>query len=410
MNRTAFPARTMLTALACLPLLCGLLVHSGCGGGGSAAPKAAPAAPAVTIAGTLTGTPAAPQFNQQPVQAASAAVTVNGAPATVARLQPGVVLQGKATRSATGITLQSADVMTELKGPISAINLSGATLTVLGTTVTVNALTLLQQEQADHTFTDLTFADFAVGDVVAVFGTRQAAGDILATRIEREAPGAGGESEARGVVSGLDTTAKTFSLGALLVTYGSATVTGTLADGIRVEVEGALSGTTLAATKVHVELHAEGSEVEASGALSGLDATAKTFSLLTFKVDYSGALVEGTLTEGATVEVEGAMSATDPTLLVAVKVEVRFPKMGNGASDQEAKGPITALGAADLTLTVNGTVYWTDAQTLLLDHDTATGFAQLVVGDRVQVRALSTRTNAAGQPYAARVERKNNGA
>jgi hypothetical protein len=122
-------------------------------------------------------------------------------------------------------------------------------------------------------------------------------------------------------------------------------------------------------------------------------------------VDYSHATVEGTLTAGSTVEVEGALSATDPTVLVAVKVEVRFPSMGNGASDEAAKGPITALNA-DLTLAIGGVVYWTDAQTLILDHDAPVGFAQLKVGDLVEVRALSTRTNPAGQPYAARIEKE----
>ncbi|NWJ40990.1 MAG: hypothetical protein HXX12_08465 [Geothrix sp.] len=411
MKRHAHLIRTTLTAFTFLPVLCGLLALSACGGGGSTAQQPPPAS-SMRVAGTLTGTSTTPQFNQQPVKVASAIVTVNGQAATTARLQPGVVILGRATRTAQGITLQSADVQSELKGPISALSLTAGTMTVLDTLVTVNALTRLEQEGADHTFTDLALADFAVGDLVSVFGTRQAAGDLLATRIEREVPGAGGESEARGVVSALDATAKTFTLGALLVSYGSATVTGTLADGIRVEVEGALSGTTLTATKVHVEdgmEGGEGGEAEVSGALSSLDATAKTFSLLSFKVDYSHAVVEGVLAEGATVEVEGAVSTTDPTLLVAVKVEVRFPKMGNGASDTEAKGPITALNATDLTLTVGGTVYWTDAQTLILDHDAPLGFAQLLVGDRVQVRALSTRTNAAGQPYAVRVERKNDG-
>lgn len=397
-----------------LPLvLGGLLALIGCGGGGSGSAKPSSSAPAMTIAGTLTGTPTALQFNQQPVQVASASVTVNGHPATATRLQPGVVVQAKATRTAQGLTLQSADVLTELKGAITAINLTAGTLTVLDTVVTVNALTRMEQELPDHAFADLTLADFAVGDLVSVFGTRQAAGDILATRIEREAPGTGGESEARGVVSALDATAKSFTLGTLLVTYGSATVTGTLADGVRVEVEGALSGTTFAATKVQVEQemarHEDG-EVEASGALSNLDATAKTFKLLSFKVDYSGAVVEGILAEGASVEVEGAMSTTDPTVLVAVKVEVRFPKMGNGASDGEANGAISALSATDLTLTVGGIVYWTDAQTLILSHDASIGFAQLVVGDQVEVRILSTRTNAAGQSYAVRVERRNSGA
>jgi hypothetical protein len=377
-------------------------------GSATAMPNPSPASTGVTVAGTLSGTATAPQFNQQPVKVASATVTVNGQVATAARLQPGVVLHGKGTRDGQGITLQSADVITELKGPITAIDLTAATLKVLDITVTVNALTRLEQETSSHAFSSLALADFMVGDIVAVFGTRQAAGDILATRIEREAPGAAGDLELRGVVATLDATAKTFLLGTRLVAYGSATVSGTLADGARVEVEGTLSGTTFTASRVRVEdalEHEMEGEVEASGALSNLDTTAKTFSLQSFKVDYSHATVEGTLAAGSTVEVEGAMSATDPTVLVAVKVEVRFPSMGNGASDAEAKGAITALNA-DLTLTIGGVVYWTDAQTLILDHDAPVPFAQLKVGDQVEVRALSTRTNPAGQPYAARIERE----
>lgn len=249
-----------------------------------------------------------------------------------------MVLQGKATLSGQTLVLQSVDVMSELKGTITAIDLTAGTLKVVDTLVTVNALTRLVQELPGHTFSDLTLADIAVGNLVAVFGTRQAAGDILATRIEREQPGTGGESEARGTVS-------------------------------------------------------------------SFNATAKTFSLLAYKVDYSGAMLEGTLAEGATVEVEGALSPTDPTLLVAVKVEVRFAPMGNGATDKKGKGAITALSGPDRTLAVAGVTYWAHAQTLILEHDAPLTFAQLVVGDRADVRALSTRTNAAGQTYAVRIER-----
>lgn len=399
---------------ACLSLMFALTLSLACGGGMGDGPaalqKPAPAASTtVTVAGTLGGTAAAPRFNQQAVQSSSAAVTVNGQAATAASLQPGVVVVGKATRSGGGFTLQSVDVVQELRGPISAVDPAGATLTVLGTRVTVNALTRLEQEGTGHTFTTLTFADFAVGDVVSVFGSRQADGSVLATRIEREAPGAPGQVELRGTATALDATAKTFMLGTNLVSYAAATVTGTLAEGARVEVEGTLAGPAITASRVHVEDGSEHhleAEVEASGPIANLDTAAKTFTLLLLKVNYSAAVVEGALVAGATVEVEGAMSATDPTLLLATKVEVHFPGMGNGASDDEAKGPITALNGTDLTLSVGGITYWTDAQTLILDDDTATAFAQLKVGDWVEVRALTSRTNAAGQPYATRIERE----
>lgn len=405
-QRPATVAGLSLILALTLSLACG----GGMGDGPAALQKPTPAASTtMTVAGTLGGTAAAPRFNQQAVQTSSATVTVNGQAATTDSLQPGVVVVGKATLTGSGLTLQSVDVVQELKGPISAVDATGATLTVLGTRVAVNALTRLEQKGTGHTFTTLTFADFAVGDGVSVFGSRQTDGSVLATRIEREAPGVPGQVELRGTATALDTAAKTFMLGTNLVSYAAATVTGTLAEGARVEVEGTLAGTTITASRVHVEDgsdHHMESEVEASGPIADLDTTAKTFTLLLLKVNYSAALVEGTLVAGATVEVEGAMSATDPTLLLATKVEVRFPGMGNGASDDEAKGPITALNATDLTLTVGGITYWTDGQTLILDDDTATAFAQLKVGDWVEVRALTSRTNAAGQPYATRIERE----
>ncbi|MBP1771435.1 MAG: hypothetical protein H6P99_598 [Holophagaceae bacterium] len=398
--------------LASMAVLClaasGLLALSACGGGSGAAPaKTTSSAQTVTLAGPLSGTAGALQFNQQPLQTTGAAVTLNGRPATTAMLQPGVVMRAKGTRSGPGVSLQSVDMITELKGPITALDVAGATLRVLDTVVTVNALTRLEQDGVDHHFTTLSLADFAVGDLVSVFGSPQAGGGVLATRIEREAPEASGEVELRGPLSTLDPVGKTFLLGSYLVSYGSATVVGTLAEGAVVEVEGVLSGSTLAASRVRVEdalEHGDEGEVEASGALANLDATAKTFTLPAFKVDYSGAAVEGTLAEGATVEAEGKLSATDPTLLIATKVEVRFPHMGNGASDEEAEGSITALSGTDLTVTVGTAVFWTDAETLILSHDAPVPFADLKPGDRVEVRALSSRTNAAGQAYAARIE------
>lgn len=398
----------LASAAALLLAVSGLLLLSACGGGGSATQtKATPPAQSVTLAGPLSGSAGALQFNQQPLQTTGASVTLNGRPAVAAMLQPGVVMRAKGTRSGQGVSLQSVDMITELKGPITVLDVAGATLRVLDTTVTVTALTRLEQEGADHHFTTLSLADFAVGDLVSVFGSPQAGGGVLATRIEREAPEAGGEVELRGSLSTLDPTGKTFLLGAYLVAYGSATVVGTLAEGAIVEVEGVLSGNTFTASRVRVEDgldHGDEGEVEASGPLANLDAAAKTFTLSAFKVDYSGAIVEGTLAEGATVEAEGTLSATNPNLLIATKVEVRFPHMGNGASDEEVEGSITATSGTDLTVTVGAAVFWTDAQTLILRHDLLVPFVDLKPGDRVEVRALSSRTNAAGQPYAARIE------
>ena len=400
----------MLRSVQILALSGCVALVSACGGGsGAMSQNTSPAAPPsrVTVAGTLTGTASALQFNGQPLDTTATVVTMNGRPGAMSDLQPGVILHGKGVQAAAGIHLDSADVRPNFCGPITAIDGAGGKITVLGTVVTVDALTVLAQEVMDHTFTSLALADFKVGDVVRVFGSVKTDGSFLSSRIERRAADTPEDQELRGVVAGLDAKASTFLLGSITVSYGTATVHGTLANGVDVEVDGTLSGTAFAATRVEVENETEdapGSAMEVRGPLSHLDATAKTFTLLAFKVDYSAAVVQGTLVDGAVVEVEGSLSTTATDTILATKVEVRFNLHGAGASDGEVMGAITALNATDLTLTLGGTTFWTDAQTVFIRRDAAIAYTDLKAGDLVEVRSLSTKTNAAGQAYASRVK------
>ena len=402
----------MLQSARMVGVSLGIALTAACGGGQGSMSQAPSSASPVTVVGTVSGTPSALQFNQQPLNTASAQVTVNGQPGSITDLQPGVVLHGKGTETGTAIELASADVRPDLCGPVTAVDVAGGHLTVLGTVVTVDALTVLVEDGPEGTTTTLALADFKVGDVVRVFGTVQTDGSILATRVERRAPGTAGDEEMRGVVSGLDATAHTFMLGSITVAYGTATVQGTLANGVGVEVGGTLAGTTFTATRVEVQDATEdapGSTMDLSGPVSGLDTAAKTFTLMAFKVDYSAAKVEGALANGAMVEVEGSLSTAAPGTLLATQVEVRFDQPGGGASDEEVKGAITALSPSALTLTVGGATYWTDAQTVFIRDDAAIAFSDLKVGDWVEVRALSTQTNAAGEPYATRVAEESTG-
>lgn len=402
----------MIASVRTHVLACSLALLAACGGGSGAMVQPAPMAPAgnqgiqMTVAGSLTGTPSGLQFSGQSLDTATTAVTVNGRPGSLGDLQPGVMLQGKGIRTGSSLQLSRADVRPALCGPVTAVDVAGGKLTVLNTTVAIDALTILVQEAAGHSFTSLTLADMKVGDLVRVFGTTQTDGSILASRIERRSPGTPDNEEVRGLVSDLDATAATFKLGSVTVSYGTATVRGTLANGLKVEVEGTLAGSTFTATRVEVEEEAgdPGSGMEIRGPLTGLDATAKTFTLLGFKVDYSAAVLEGTLVEGAVVEVEGSLSMTATDTILATKVEVRFEHRGDGASDGEAEGALSALNTADLTLTVAGRTYWTDAHTVFIQNDAPIGFSDLTVGERVEVRSFSSNTNAAGQAYASRVE------
>jgi len=400
----------MVSSARVLAVSCGMVLLFACGGGPKAMvqpPSGTTSGDQVTVVGTLVGTPSALQIGGQPINTASAVVTVNGQPGTAQDLQPGVILRGKGARAGASIQLSSVDVRPDFCGPLTAIDVAGGIVHVLGTAVNVNALTVLAQEGADHAFTPLALEDFKVGDVVRVFGSLQSDGSFLATRIERRVPHSTSLMELRGLVSGLDATASTFLIGSISVSYGTATVRGILANGVQVEVGGSLSGTIFTAARVEVEQETgsdPGTAVEARGSLSTLNAVTKTFNLLAFTVDYSAAVVSGALVEGAVVEVEGTFSTTAANTILATRVEVKFGHHGEGASNEEAKGTITALNGVDLTFALGGITYWTDAHTVFIRTDAAIAFTDLKVGDRVEVRALSTRTNPAGQAYASRVE------
>ena len=120
------------------------------------------------------------------------------------------------------------------------------------------------------------------------------------------------EDELHGVISNLNESSKTFTLslsaGTYTVDYAQAIVEGIMADGVSVEAEGNLTGTTLLATEVEVE------EPEFKGTVSNLDEHAKTFTLTTtteaLTIDYGQAKVEGILANGTVVEVKGKLSGT----------------------------------------------------------------------------------------------------
>jgi hypothetical protein len=172
-------------------------------------------------------------------------------------------------------------------------------------------------------------------------------------------------------------------------------------------MHGTLSGTNLAATSVKVEPAMDATpeaDLEVCGTISGLDLTAKTFLLMAYKVDYSKAKVEGTLANGARVEVEGTLGTGTVPVLTAQKVEVAHTDSGSGASDKDKEGTVTAVSAPDKTLSIGSDTYWTDSATLFTKRDAPAAFADVMVGTKVELHVLSTKTNAAGQAYATKVE------
>lgn len=397
-----------LLALAAITL-------SACGGGGGIDAGGTATAVGKSAAGVVGGKPGALTFGSQSL-VVTGSVTQNGKAASANDVQPGDVITAtvvSSTAKASGtLTVSGVDVKFEVKGALGRVDVAAGTLELFSQIVSTDALTRVYEDNVDDSYTSLTLADLRIGDYVEVSGQRQTNGRILATRIERKLTKSSdsgySETELRGTSTNLDTTAKTFLIGTQQVDYSRATLKGALANGVRVEVEGPLSGNTIAAREVKVENKSSGErngEGKLEGQATGLDMTAKRFNLLGYVVDYGAATVQGTLTESARVEVEGRFDATDANLLRASKVEVKHGKAGSGSANGELKGALASVDGTAKTFAVGSSGFYADDLTVLERDDRAAAFSDLRNGDFVEVKFDSNRP-LAGRSYAVKVELK----
>lgn len=126
----------------------------------------------------------------------------------------------------------------EIVGPVAALDAAAQTLTVLDQTIDVRPTTVFDDSLTGG------FAAIAVGQVLEIHALFDAStGHYVATRIEDEDTVAA--FRLRGRISALDTTAKTFQIGAAVINYGSvpaAELPVTLANDQRVRVRLATTG------------------------------------------------------------------------------------------------------------------------------------------------------------------------
>jgi hypothetical protein len=202
-----------------------------------------------------------------------------------------------------------------VQGSISAI--AAPELTVLGQRVVTNASTAYQNVTA--------LAGLVVGDTVEAYGPTQADGSVLATLIEKKVITA---ASLPGVVSNLNTTAKTFTINGVTVNYGTATVTGTLVNGVNVRVNSASlpsAGSAINATQVSVSNDTSVYSANATGVLKikGIASGAPVNGVVTVSgtpVNVSSTAYQGgtAIVAGSYIEVRGTWNGTT---LVANLVE-----------------------------------------------------------------------------------------
>lgn len=379
------PSRGRLAALLST-VLSALTLVTACGGGGGDSSSASDTTPDATAAaftqGTITGFGSVIVNGVRFDDSAASVTDDDGTKHTLGALRLGmrVEIDSSVVDSSTATARASAVRFGgQVTGPVEAVDATAGTLTVLGQGVDVTTTTVFDDSLAGG------LAAVATGAVVEVHGLLDSAtGRITATRIEPESTAT--VYKLRGVVSALDSTAKTFRIGAATVSYAAvATVPATLADGATLRV--ALATTAVAGVWQAQSLGAkatrrgDASQAHLRGAITAFTSAA-AFSIDGIAVDASAATFpDGSagLALGVQVEVHGTL--TNGTL-VATKVALESRHRGDDDRRYELHGAITAVDAVAKTFVLRGiTVSY--AGTVTYEDGTEAG---LVVGAKVEVR------------------------
>lgn len=318
-------------------------------------------------------------------------------------LRVGMMVRVRGTSSGSNGTATQIVAADSLEGPVTvAPDTVAGTIGVLGQTVITDATT--------H-YENLTggLGALSLGQIVEVSGSFDATGALRATRLELKVavPTATTPIEVKGSVAGL--TGSNFTLGALTIVYGGATLvdfpSGTgLANGQFVEVKstyGQLAGATLTAASIELEpgLEATGQHVELKGFVNSFDGVAKTFRIGTVMVDASTLSLPAGLADNSEVEVEGTMNALG--VLIAAEIELELEQ------SLALEGDATATNVALATITVLGKTVYVTPTTEFLDSSSVNlrtfGLADIAAGDHLDIVACDN----AGAIRASRIERRN---
>lgn len=242
----------------------------------------------------------------------------------------------------------------EIVGPIAAVDATTQTITVLNQTIAITSTTVFDDSLGT------SFAALTVGRVVEVHALYDAAAArYVATRIEDK--DAALAYRLRGVVSNLNTTAKTFNIGAAVIAYGNvpaATLPANLANGLKVRV--LLSTTQVngqwvaAAVRGGVKRVDDFGDARLRGLVSAFTSP-QAFSVNGIAVDATNARFEpnaAAVVLGAHVEVRGA---TVDGVVKATKVEVKGARDASSSwGEVELHGSMTDLNASAKTFLLRG--------------------------------------------------------
>ena len=367
-------------ALAAMAAMAAALAVAACGGGGGDVGGTAGALTVGPVSGFGSIIVNGVRFEDN----AARVLDDNGNDAPSSSIRLGSMVEIESSRIDDGSNRARATTIrvgSELKGPVDSVDAGAGTFTILGQTVEVRSTTVFDDSLGTSSVAGL--AGLSV-EVHALFDA--ASGRYVATRVERED---GLTSfKLRGLVASLDSTAKTFMLGAARISYANladAALPAGFADGQNVRVTLATSkdasgnyvATSITSGKRTVDDHGD---ARVRGTVSAFtDAT--HFEVNGIPVDASNARIDdGPVTAGAYVDVRGSASGGT---LVATRVDVK-----SGDDDAirgvELHGAISGLDATARRFVLRElTVTWVDAT--VFERGSA---AALTNGQSVEVKGV----------------------
>lgn len=372
-GRNAMKSNHTLKAVLglCAILIAGSAAHGGINGGGRSAGR-------ITAFGSIF-------VNRIEYFTDSATILVNGVPSTQAALRVGQIVAVDGVVNADGRT-GTATVVTaasDARGAVTALDTVNSTITVLGQLVHINPQTSFAPAIAAPGLGALS-----VGQVLEISGFRDAAGDLVASRID---PSAAAGDRVIGTVGSLSNGSLRFKIENLTVDYSAAAqITGSLANGALVEVTGprAVAGVLRADTLTVLPggLGVNSGESRLEGYVTAVSGGGFVVGTQPVVLAPDATFVGGTaanLVANAKVEVEGTVDASGTLVATGVTFQTTLTWHEHGL--------VTAVGDS---LAVNGAPVRVSAATRLTDRSRAKlktlTVADLHVGDWLDVDGLDS--------------------
>lgn len=350
-DRMSYPSQRGFSVVSICLMVTGLiLLLSGCsdsggggGGGGGGGSTGNPPSTSTTTAGLVSAGPitrfGSIGVGEREFETTQAEIRLGDRLVREDELRVGMQVVVDGLQDSTGISRARRVLFRKsVEGLIESIDAATNTLVVLGQSVRVDGLTVLEDQEQPGS---ILFSALMPDEFVDVSGVADANGVIVATRLERKTGFVANVTvlEVRGVISRFDGNARTFMLGTLVVNFGSASVTGTLGNGTFVAVRGtqAVRHDPLSATRVAVEdpafagVGAVGTEVELEGLVTSVTSSSmfsvqgRRVSIQTQTRFENGTMAM--LTLNARLQVQGQLDTTG--IVVARRVVFRFRNGGN---------------------------------------------------------------------------------